>query len=112
MRRLILLLIFVLFSGPVLSEENSGRSLIEQGAELFLEGLLKEMEPALEDMQDLGKRLTPALRNFMAEMGPALTELLSKVEDWNRYHPPEILENGDIIIRRKIAPPNADEIEI
>lgn len=112
MRATALIVTLALMAGPALSEEESGRGLIERGAELFLEGLIQEMAPALEEMQDLGAQLTPALRNFMAEMGPALTELLGKVEDWSRYHPPEVLENGDIIIRRKVAAPSEDEIEI
>jgi hypothetical protein len=34
-------------------------------------------------------------------MGPALADLMEKVDDWTVYHPPEMLENGDILIRRK-----------
>ncbi len=65
----------------------------------FLEGLLEEMEPAFEGM-----------RGFMAEMGPALGELMEEVEDWSRYEAPEVLPNGDIIIRRKPdeSPPPED----
>ena len=42
------------------------------------------------------------------EMGPALAEIADKVEDWSRYEAPEILPNGDIIIRRKPDLPEAE----
>ena len=37
----------------------------------------------------------------MAEMEPALEDLQGFVDNLNAYHPPEILPNGDILIRRK-----------
>ena len=72
--------------------------------ELFLEGLRDEMEPALRDLQGLADQFGPAMAEFLAVMGPALAEILEKVEDWTRYEAPEILPNGDIIIRRKSDP--------
>ena len=103
--------------------ESDGRPLIEEALRLFLEGMMREMEPALEDLGRMADRAQPALREFMREMGPALAELLAEIEDLSAYHPPEMLPNGDIIIRRKTpeeepehgedsetAP--ADEIEI
>lgn len=81
-------------------EEGGGLSIMERGAQLFLEGLLKEMEPAIEEFSGLADQMGPALRQFATEMGPKLTELLDQVEDWSVYQAPEILENGDIIIRR------------
>ena len=82
---------------PAFAEDEDGLSLMERGAQLFLEGILQEMEPALEGLEGLG----PALRDFAQEMGPALGEVLEQIEDWSVYHPPEILPNGDIILRRK-----------
>ena len=64
--------------------------MMEEGMQQFLEGLLREMEPAFEDM-----------REFLDQMGPALNDILDDVQDWSVYEPPEVLENGDIIIRRK-----------
>lgn len=60
--------------GPADMEE--GFNLLEEGTRLLLRGLLTEMEPALRELQG------------------ALQEL-------EAYHPPEVLPNGDIIIRRK-----------
>jgi hypothetical protein len=91
------LLLTVLLATPAAAEEENGLSLMERGAQMFMEGILREMEPALEGLDEIG----PALRNFAEEMGPALGDVLSKIEDWSRYHPPEILPNGDIILRRK-----------
>jgi len=35
-------------------------------------------------------------------LGPALRDLEEKIDDLNAYLPPEVLPNGDIIIRRKV----------
>ncbi len=74
---------------------------MEQGAELFLEGLRQEMEPALEDLLELADQFGPAMQSFFQEMGPALAELAGEIQDWSTYEAPEILPNGDIIIRKK-----------
>lgn len=85
---------------------------------MMLEGLLQEMEPALDDLQGLMAELQPQFRSFLEQMGPALTDLLAQVDDFTAYHPPEILPNGDIILRRKTpeeieAEPEGDgDIEI
>ena len=69
--------------------------MMERGAQQFLEGLLKEMQPAWAEM-----------RCFMEELGPAMKDFVEEVKDWSAYDPPEMLENGDIILRRKpdVAP--------
>ncbi|MGR3759807.1 hypothetical protein ACUXV3_06680 [Roseobacteraceae bacterium NS-SX3] len=91
----------VLTAAPASAEEENGQSLMERGAELFWEGLRKEMAPALDDMRALAEQFGPSLQAFLAEMGPALAEIAREVEDWSAYEMPEILPNGDIIIRRK-----------
>lgn len=87
-----MLFVFALTVPPAVAQEDSddGRSMMERGAQEFLEGLLREMEPAWDELQ-----------SFLDEMGPALMEMMDEVKDWSAYEPPEILENGDIIIRRK-----------
>lgn len=82
-------------------EEGEGKSLMEQGAELFFEGLRKEMAPSLESLQGFAEELGPSMLAFIEEMGPALAELAATVQDWSAYHAPEMLPNGDIIIRKK-----------
>jgi len=105
---------------PVAAQEETapdgdgGPSLMERGAELFFEGLRREMEPTLEEAARLFAEIGPSMRSFLTEMGPALAEIADQVEDWSVYDMPEILPNGDIIIRRKepLPPdetPKADE---
>ena len=70
------------------------------------------------DLLSEGTRLL--LRGLLAEMEPALRDLRGAIEGMQSYHPPEMLPNGDIIIRRKTpeemeqAAPEAgaDEIEL
>ena len=89
------------FASTGLAEEDDGFSLMEEGAKLFMRGIIQEMEPAIEELNELSQELEPALKQMMQEMGPAFAELLDKVDDITMYHPPEMLPNGDIILRRK-----------
>jgi len=73
---------------PAPTEEGFG--LMEEGAKLLLRGLLEEIEPALEGLEGLA-----------LEMGPAMEELRGMIGDFSAYELPEVLPNGDIIIRRK-----------
>lgn len=99
----------LLLAAPLAAQEDDAPSLMRRGAQMFLEGLLEEMGPALQGMQA-----------FVDRMGPALRDLVEEVEDWSVYEPPEVLPNGDIIIRRKPpadrapadAPAPGDEIDI
>ncbi len=86
---------------PAVAQEDEGKSLMEQGVELFFEGLRKEMEPSLDELLGLADQFGPAMQSFIQEMGPALAELAAKVQDWSAYELPEMLPNGDIIIRKK-----------
>ncbi|WP_299373231.1 hypothetical protein [uncultured Tateyamaria sp.] len=86
---------------------DEGWSLMERGAQMLMEGLMREMEPALEDLQGLAEDMGPAMRDFVTQMGPAMRGLLEDVQDWSVYEAPEILDNGDIIIRRKPDVPDA-----
>ena len=110
MKHLILAPVVALaLTGPAAAQdaEEDGPSLMERGAQLFFEGLMQEMEPALKDLGRLAEEFGPAFQEFAEEMGPALGAILDRVEDWSVYEPPEILPNGDIIIRRK---PDAPEL--
>jgi hypothetical protein len=65
---------------------REGLGLMEQGTRRLLEGLLREFGSAVEGLEE-------ALRDLSA------------------YHPPEVLPNGDIIIRRRtpLVPEPTDE---
>lgn len=101
MKRMILIATLGLATPALAQDDDDGLSLMERGAQMLMEGLMREMDPALQDFQGLAKEFGPALRDFTAQMGPALRDLLQEVEDWSVYAPPELTENGDIIIRRK-----------
>ena len=111
MKRFVLVLALV--AAPAAAQETDGPSLMERGIQLFFEGLTQEMEPALDEFRNLAEEFGPALRQFGEQMGPALGELMERIDDWSLYEAPEVLPNGDIIIRRKKdAPPLNDPIEI
>jgi hypothetical protein len=85
MKRILLIpaLMITLASAPAQAEEDTtiGR---------FLD-LLNQFSTDSDDM----------MKQFMDEMSPALTELQDTISDWSNYAAPEVLPNGDIIIRRK-----------
>lgn len=85
-------------------EEDEGSSMMERGVELFFEGLRQEMSPAMENLRIFAEDFGPSLTSFLEEMGPAFADMLDEVKDWTQYHPPEMLPNGDIIIRRRTEP--------
>ncbi len=97
--------------------QEAGSDKMRNGLDLFLDGLQEELAPALRGLSELADEAGPAMRQFLQEMGPAFADLLGEVQDWSLYHPPEILPNGDIIIRRRTAEPELepepeDEIEL
>jgi len=92
-------------------DQEQDPSLMEQGLELFFEGLRDEMSPALDDLRLLAEEFGPAMQGFLSEMGPALADIAAQVEDWSTYEMPEILPNGDIIIRKKPAQDEPEQPE-
>ena len=110
MKHAVLILALALSPVPALSQEaapaepdaaEDGPSLMERGLALFFEGFTQEMEPALNEMSKALEQLGPAV-------APALEKLMSLVDDMTHYEIPEMLENGDILIRRK---PDAPPVE-
>ncbi|MGR3617787.1 MAG: hypothetical protein ACU0BB_17360 [Paracoccaceae bacterium] len=101
MKKSILITALTLAPVHTVAEQDTGRGLMEYGLELFLEGLQQEIEPALDELRALTEQAGPLVYDFLLEMGPALADIAEQVEDWSNYHPPEILPNGDIIMRRK-----------
>lgn len=96
---------------------DEGLSLMERGARMFLDGMRREMSPALQDLRDMMADMGPAMQEFVQRMGPAMAELLGRIDDLSVYEAPELLPNGDIIIRRKpdagpLPPPADGEIDI
>ena len=96
MKHIALISVLALGSGPALAQDGSvekGFDLLSEGTRLLLRGLMEEMEPALKELQ-------------------------GTLQSMDQYHAPEILPNGDIIIRRKTPeemapkPDDTEEIEI
>jgi hypothetical protein len=73
---------------------------MEEGAKLLFRGIFAEMEPAIDDFSELAEELQPALDMLASEMGPAFLDLIQTLDSVRYYERPEILPNGDIIIRR------------
>lgn len=98
-------------------DESPGRDLIEEGAKLLFRGLLNEAEPALRDLERFAGDIGPAMRMLREEMGPALADIIARIDDIKNYESPEILPNGDILIRRTpdapdYVAPAEDDIEL
>lgn len=68
---------------PEAAPDSTSEDQVEQGF-----GLLQE-----------GTRLM--LRGLLDQMQPALRDLGAAIDDLNAYEMPEVLPNGDILIRRK-----------
>lgn len=93
----VLVIAAALSTSPALAQDESdqlseGMNLLRDGTQMLLEGL-------------------------MSEFGPAMKDLEGRIDDLNAYEPPEILPNGDIIIRRKqpvdtVDPDEDGEIEL
>jgi len=90
------LIALTLFSVPVQATEHDqnlreGMDLLSKGTKLLLKGILGDIEPALRELE-------------------------GALQEFNAYHPPEVLPNGDIIIRRKVpkllTPPLSEDGEI
>ena len=91
---------------PVAAEGTPGGSLMEEGAKLFLRGLMGQAEPMLDEMDRAFREIEPSLR----EMGPRLKQLVDLMGDAANYEAPERMPNGDILIRRKPGAPPAPDL--
>ncbi|MEM7471511.1 MAG: hypothetical protein AAF340_09190 [Pseudomonadota bacterium] len=57
--------------------------------------------PIFEGFEGLADSLRELFGQFEEEVTPFVDQLGDQLRDLDRYHPPEVLPNGDIIIRRK-----------
>lgn len=66
--------------------------------------------PNEEEMRELGELAQEFMLELTDRMAPMAERLRDMVDDLDAYEAPEMLPNGDIIIRRKPnAPPAAEE---
>ncbi len=96
----------VLLATPVPAAAQNGDGTGDGFAELMgrmediLRGFLSDMEPQMRQLEKDLSQLEPELRGFLEQM-----------RDMVQYHPPEVLPNGDILIRRRDpdqTPPDKD----
>lgn len=64
--------------------------------------------PPEDELEQLGDLAESWMKRFADRMSPMVEQLKDLVDDMNAYQAPEMLPNGDIIIRRK---PDADTTE-
>ena len=72
--------------------------------------------PVSEGMRLFEEGTRLLLRGLMDEIGPAMEGLRGVLDDLDAYHPPEVLPNGDIILRRKVplepSPDGTGDVEV
>ena len=93
---LTLALAATLWMTPAQAEDSLGYSLRD---------LFTEMEKMAEDV-------LPLMQSWLDQLRPQLEALGDQVEDWSRYEAPEVLPNGDIIIRKKLGPPEDGQVDL
>ena len=87
----ILACLILALAAPLAAQDADDEGTIGEGLRLFQEGT----------------RLL--LEGLMDELGPQLQEFRDAIGDLDAYHAPEVLPNGDILIRRK-TPLQADDL--
>lgn len=93
-------------AAPAQEEGGGLGALLEDGARGVIEGLIEDMQPAIDDLEGMLAEYGPLLRMLGKEMGPALLDVFREVDSVANYAPPEILPNGDIIMRRRPDAPD------
>ena len=97
------LAVLATLGAPVCAQDDGeeGLSLMEEGAQMFLRGLIDELDPAIRELEGMAEDLEPAFRDIMRQMGPALAEIAATIDNIRHYGAPVILDNGDILIPRR-----------
>ena len=102
MRTLFLILaVLVPLSARADGDAQRGADLVEQGMTLLMQSLMDQMKPTLEE-------IAPKLQ----ELAPQLEVLRDKIIDFSAYELPEVLPNGDILIRKKQPVPDDGEVDL
>ncbi len=88
--------------GSVADSLRDSLNLFSEGAGLLLEGLRDEVSPLLEEVRPF----------FEEEMVPFLESLGPLIDDLSAYEEPILLDNGDILIRRRPDRPLPETEEV
>ncbi|UWQ22514.1 hypothetical protein [Jannaschia sp. W003] len=97
----------LLLAAPAGAQEDEGDvgASLERGLQLLMEGLLSEIGPELDELDGLRRDAQPLLERLQGDLG----RVLEGFADLPAYDAPEMLPNGDIIIRRKLPLPEGVE---
>jgi len=79
---------------PTGGSVQEGVDLLQRGMQSILDGLVTEMQPAIDGMS-----------RALTEMRPLADQLFTLIDNIGNYEAPVMLVNGDILIRRKPAAP-------
>lgn len=81
---------------------------------LAQEGDITPDAPLFEGLDELAEGMRRLLDGIQDDVAPLMEGLSEQLRGLNAYHPPEVLPNGDIIIRRKTPEdaPEDGEIEL
>jgi hypothetical protein len=60
-----------------------------------------DWEALRKNLEELSEGTQQFFESWVDDLGPLLNSLRDKVDDLSEYEAPEVLPNGDIIIRRK-----------
>ncbi|MEM0978375.1 MAG: hypothetical protein AAGJ34_12635 [Pseudomonadota bacterium] len=66
----------------------------------------------IQEMEQLAEEAAPLMQDWMAWITPQLEALGDRIGDLSQYEAPEVLPNGDIIIRKKLGPPEEGQIDL
>jgi hypothetical protein len=64
----------------------------------------KDWEELRKGLEELSQGTQEFFESWVDDLGPLLNSLRDKVDDFQNYEKPEVLPNGDIIIRKKPKP--------
>ncbi len=64
----------------------------------------KDWEELRKGLEELSEDTQQFFESWVDDLGPLLNSLHDKIDDLSQYELPEVLPNGDIIIRRKPKP--------
>lgn len=87
--RTILVVSLLLLATPAPAQEAEPPTVFDQ-LENLLQNFLQHLAPQMEQLGEGLQAMEPELRSF-----------LDRMQGMVQYHPPEILPNGDILIRRR-----------
>ena len=89
MRHVFLALTLCFAAAPALSQSTEPKGPTAPDAPLF------------EGLDDLTEGMRKLLEGIQDDVAPLMEDLGDQLRGLSAYHPPEVLPNGDIIIRRK-----------